>query len=52
MLEEVKKSLEASPIVKKGDYNYFVNEYAWLNWMRKGKTGKGLFFCNRSDVGG
>ena len=25
MLEEVKKSLEASPIVKKGDYNYFVN---------------------------
>ena len=25
MLEEVKKSLEASPIVKKGDYNYFVS---------------------------
>ncbi|MBE6509066.1 MAG: purine phosphoribosyltransferase family protein [Methanobrevibacter sp.] len=25
MLDEVKKSLEASPIVKKGDYNYFVN---------------------------
>jgi len=25
MLEEVKRSLEASPIVKKGDYNYFVN---------------------------
>ena len=25
MLEEVKKSLEASPIVKKGDYNYFIN---------------------------
>ena len=25
MLEEVKKSLEASPIVKKGEYNYFVN---------------------------
>ena len=25
MLEEVKKSLEASPIVKKGDYDYFVN---------------------------
>ena len=25
MLEEVKKSLDASPIVKKGDYNYFVN---------------------------
>ena len=25
MLEEVKKSLEASPIVKKGDYQYFVN---------------------------
>ena len=25
MLKEVKKSLEASPIVKKGDYNYFVN---------------------------
>lgn len=25
MLEEVKKSLEASPIIKKGDYNYFVN---------------------------
>lgn len=25
MLEEIKKSLEASPIVKKGDYNYFVN---------------------------
>ena len=25
MLEEVKKSLENSPIVKKGDYNYFVN---------------------------
>lgn len=25
MLEEVKKSLESSPIVKKGDYNYFVN---------------------------
>ena len=25
MLEEVKKTLEASPIVKKGDYNYFVN---------------------------
>ena len=25
MLEEVIKSLEASPIVKKGDYNYFVN---------------------------
>ena len=25
MLEEVRKSLEASPIVKKGDYNYFVN---------------------------
>ena len=25
LLEEVKKSLEASPIVKKGDYNYFVN---------------------------
>ena len=25
MLEEVKKSLEESPIVKKGDYNYFVN---------------------------
>ena len=25
MLEEVKKSLEASPVVKKGDYNYFVN---------------------------
>ena len=24
-MEEVKKSLEASPIVKKGDYNYFVN---------------------------
>ncbi|MCR5025901.1 MAG: purine phosphoribosyltransferase family protein [Methanobrevibacter sp.] len=25
MLEEVKKSLESSPVVKKGDYNYFVN---------------------------
>ncbi len=25
MLEEVIKSLEASPIVKKGEYNYFVN---------------------------
>ena len=25
MLEEVKKSLEASPIVEKGDYQYFVN---------------------------
>lgn len=25
MLEEVKKSLEASPIVKKNDYNYFIN---------------------------
>lgn len=25
MLEEVKKSLKASPIVKKGEYNYFVN---------------------------
>ena len=25
MLEEVRKSLEASPIVKKGEYNYFVN---------------------------
>ena len=25
MLKEVKKSLESSPIVKKGDYNYFVN---------------------------
>ena len=25
MLEEVIKSLEASPLVKKGDYNYFVN---------------------------
>ena len=25
MLEEVKKSLEESPIVKKGEYNYFVN---------------------------
>ncbi|WP_458402669.1 hypoxanthine/guanine phosphoribosyltransferase [Methanobrevibacter sp.] len=25
MLEEVKKSLEASPIVKKGEYNYFIN---------------------------
>ena len=25
MLEEVKKSLESSPIVKKGEYNYFVN---------------------------
>lgn len=25
MLDEVKKSLEASPVVKKGDYNYFVN---------------------------
>ena len=25
MLEEVKKSLETSPIVKKGEYNYFVN---------------------------
>lgn len=25
MLEEVKKSLKNSPIVKKGDYNYFVN---------------------------
>ena len=25
MLEEVKKSLIASPVVKKGDYNYFVN---------------------------
>ena len=25
MLEEVRKSLESSPIVKKGDYNYFVN---------------------------
>jgi len=25
MLDEVKKSLEASPIVKKGEYNYFVN---------------------------
>ena len=25
MLEEVKKSLEESPIVKKGDYDYFVN---------------------------
>ncbi|WP_305556500.1 hypoxanthine/guanine phosphoribosyltransferase [Methanobrevibacter sp. V74] len=25
MLEEVKKSLENSPIVKKGEYNYFVN---------------------------
>lgn len=25
MLEEVIKSLEASPVVKKGDYNYFVN---------------------------
>ena len=23
--EEVKKSLEESPIIKKGDYNYFVN---------------------------
>lgn len=25
MLEEVIKSLEASPVVKKGDYDYFVN---------------------------
>lgn len=25
MLEEVKKSLESSPIVKKGEYDYFVN---------------------------
>ena len=25
MLEEVKKSLEESPIVKKGEYNYFIN---------------------------
>ena len=25
MLEETKKSLLASPIVKKGDYDYFVN---------------------------
>ena len=25
MLEEVRKSLESSPIIKKGDYNYFVN---------------------------
>ena len=25
MLEEVRKSLESSPIVKKNDYNYFVN---------------------------
>ena len=25
MLEEVKKSLEASPIVKKGEYDYFIN---------------------------
>lgn len=25
MLKEVKKSLESSPIVKQGDYNYFVN---------------------------
>ena len=25
MLEEVKKSLENSPVVKKGDYDYFVN---------------------------
>ena len=25
MLEEVKKSLESSPVVKKGDYDYFVN---------------------------
>ena len=25
MLEEVKKSLESSPVVKKGDYNYFVH---------------------------
>ena len=25
MLEEVKKSLEESPVVKKGEYNYFVN---------------------------
>ena len=25
MLEEVKKTLEASPIVKKGEYNYFVS---------------------------
>ena len=25
MLDEVKKSLESSPIVKKGEYNYFVN---------------------------
>lgn len=25
MLKEVKKSLESAPIVKKGDYNYFVN---------------------------
>ena len=25
MLDEVKKSLEASPIIKKGEYNYFVN---------------------------
>ena len=25
MLDEIKKSLEESPIVKKGDYNYFVN---------------------------
>lgn len=25
MLEEVKKSLENSPVVKKGEYNYFVN---------------------------
>ena len=25
MLDEIKKSLEASPIVKKGEYNYFVN---------------------------
>lgn len=25
MLDEVRKSLETSPIVKKGEYNYFVN---------------------------
>ena len=25
MLDEVKKSLESSPVVKKGDYDYFVN---------------------------
>ena len=25
MLDEVRKSLETSPIVKKGEYNYFIN---------------------------